>query len=111
MQIQIKLAETAAETDALFKLRHQVFAEEMGVYMPRPDGRLYDRYDTYATTNNIIAIDRNRVIGTIRLTSWSEAGMPAEEFFDIAPHVPEMGQVCCASMLCLEPEYRGRNNL
>jgi N-acyl-L-homoserine lactone synthetase len=111
MQIQIKLAETAAETDAVFKLRHQIFVEEMGVLKATPDGRLYDRFDAYASTNNIIALDQGRVIGGIRLTRWTEAGLPAEEFFDVTPHIPALRQVCCASMLCIEAGYRGRNNL
>jgi N-acyl-L-homoserine lactone synthetase len=111
MQIQIKLAETAGEADALFKLRHQIFVEEMAVLKATPDGRLYDRFDAYASTNNIIALHRGRVIGGIRLTRWTEAGMPAEEFFDVAPHVPALHQVGCAGMLCIEAGYRGRDNL
>src|SRR5262249_7293735 len=47
MTLRVRVAQTTAELDAVFRLRHQVFVEEEGYMPPRPDRRIADRFDAY----------------------------------------------------------------
>ena len=53
--------------DEYFRLRHEVFVEERGWHdLRRPDGREIDAYDNQNATY-LIALDKGRVIGGLRL--------------------------------------------
>lgn len=106
MGVRIKLAETTAERDALFRLRHKVMAEEEGYIPPTPGGRLYDRFDAYPTTANVIALVGDVVVGGIRFIEETEAGTTAEEYFDFRPHLPPDARPAASSMLVVSREYR-----
>jgi acyl-homoserine lactone synthase len=61
------ISEYASEIEAVWRLRHQVFVEEMGWRdLDRPDGREIDQFDTPATVH-LLAIDNGQVIGYSRL--------------------------------------------
>lgn len=112
MTIRIKLAQTTAELDDLFRTRHRVFVEEMR-YMPGThDGRILDRFDAFPTTANVVALFDGRVVGGLRLVEPSEAGAPADEYFDFRPYLPPGAtRVGSGSMLLLDPEYRNTPRL
>jgi GNAT superfamily N-acetyltransferase len=106
--VLIRVAETADDLDRLFQARHRVFVEDDRYLEPRPDGRLYDRFDAYPTTQNLIAEDDGRVVGGLRLTEHSPAGTPPDEFFDFMPFLPEgTTRFGSLSKLFLERPYRG----
>jgi N-acyl-L-homoserine lactone synthetase len=106
MTVRIKLAETADEVDAVFRLRHQVFVEEEQMRPPQPDGRMSDRFDAYPTTSNVIAIADGEVVGTLRGAQRTSAGTPADEWFDFRPHLPAGSSDIAAGMLAVSRPYR-----
>lgn len=112
MAVRIKLATTAAERDALFRVRHRVYVEQCGYLPPRPDQRIYDRFDAFPDTTNVIAVADGQVIGGVRLAEPSAAGTPADEYFDFGPFLPpDATRVGSASMLCLDHAHRHRKRL
>lgn len=116
MTARIKIATTPEEIDAVFQLRHRVYVEEEGYMSPRPDGRIYDRFDALPTTANVIAMVGGRVVGTMRVTEDSRVGTSADTFFDFAPYLAARGlgaehRVGAASQLAVEREYRKKPGL
>ncbi len=107
MGVRIQLAETAAHLDALFRLRHRIFAEEKGYLSHRPDGRVVDRFDAFPTTANLVALVGDRVVGAARFVEAGPEGTPADEYFDFSAFLPSGARVASGGMLCLEPRLRG----
>ncbi len=107
MPIRVKIANTPSELDGLFKARHRVFAEEEGYFPCNEGGRIFDQFDSFPTTANLVAIVNQQVVGGLRLTRWSEAGTSSDDFFDFSPYVKgEPDRVATVSMFCLRKEYR-----
>lgn len=106
MTVNIKLAERTEEIEGVFRLRHQVMAEEEGYLDASLDGRFFDRFDAYPTTGNVIAVVGNEVVGAIRFIEESAAGTTAEEFFDFRPFLPPGARPAASSMLVVAREYR-----
>jgi N-acyl-L-homoserine lactone synthetase len=104
--ICIKYGETTDEIDGIFRTRHKVYVEEEGYMAAQPDGRVYDRFDAYPTTVNVIAVDDGRVVGGARFCVASTAGTPTDAFFDVAAYLPEHRKSGSGSMLCVERAYR-----
>jgi N-acyl-L-homoserine lactone synthetase len=107
MPIRIKVAKSPSELDGLFKTRHAVFVDEESYLKARPNKMIFDKYDTFPTTSNVVAMVNNKCVGGLRVTEWSEGGLPSDEFFDFGPYLPgkEM-KIASASMLCLQRKYR-----
>jgi N-acyl-L-homoserine lactone synthetase len=106
MTICIKYAQATDEIDGIFRTRHKVYVEEEGYMAAQPDGRVYDRFDAYPTTVNIIAVDDGRVVGGARFCAPSTAGAPPDDFFDFAAYLPDQARGGSGSMLCVERAYR-----
>ena len=106
MTVRIRLARTTDELDQVFALRHRVMVDEEG-YMPaQPDGRLFDRFDAYPTTGNVIALVGGRIVGAVRLIERTPAGASADEFFDFRPFLPPAARDVTGGMLVLERAHR-----
>ncbi len=107
MPIRVKIASNPLELDGLFKARHRVFVEEEGYFAPHPHGRIFDQYDAFPTTTNLVAMVNGEVVGGLRLTEWSEGGSPCDNFFDFRSRIPEDAvKIVTTSMLCLQREFR-----
>jgi N-acyl-L-homoserine lactone synthetase len=106
MTHRIRLAETAADLDALFRLRHRVYAEEKGWLPGQADGRIADRFDALPHTANIVAVIEGRVVGGVRFVEAGPLGTPADHYFDFSPFLPPGARVGSGGMLCLEPDLR-----
>lgn len=111
MSARIKVATTPEEIDAVFQVRHRVYVEEEGYMSPRPDGRIYDRFDAFPTVANIIAVVGDRVVGTIRFMEESPAGTSPDTYFDFSPYLPTGQKVGASAQLAVEREYRRRPGL
>ena len=112
MPIRVKIASTPTELDGLFRARHDVFVEEEGYFKKTPNGRIYDQFDAFPTTVNLIAIVNQEVVGGLRLTENSAAGLPTDDFFDFSPYMPEeAARAASASMLCMRREFRSVHRL
>lgn len=110
MSVRVKLAVTAAEVRALLETRHTVFVEEEG-YLPPQGGAIVDLFDALPTTANLVAVSDGEVCGGVRVTLESDAGMPADAFFDFRAVVPPDARVASSSMLCLRRSVRGQSRL
>lgn len=107
MPIRVKIASNPLELDGLFKTRHKVFVEEEGYIKAESNGRIFDQYDAFPSTANLVAMVNREVVGGLRLTEWSEGGAPSDTFFDFRSVIPEdSAKVATASMLCLNKEFR-----
>ncbi len=107
MSVRIKIAQTAEKTDQLFCARHKIFAEEEGYFKPNSEGRIFDQFDAFPSTVNIIAMVDQDVVGGVRITECTDAGTPSEHLFDFGPHIPsDATKVAAASMLCIRQQYR-----
>jgi N-acyl-L-homoserine lactone synthetase len=104
--ICIKYAKSTDEIDGIFRTRHKVYVEEEGYMAAQSEGRIYDRFDAYPTTVNIIAVDDRRVVGGARFCVPSTAGTPTDDFFDFGTYLPEHAKGGSGSMLCVERAYR-----
>ena len=112
MRVHVKVAKTPKEIDGVFRVRHRVFIEEDGKFPFQSDKRLYDYFDTLPTTVNIIAMVDDTVIGCLRMTEWSEVGLPADHYFDFKPLLPDnIGKLASVSMFALLSEYRSNMQL
>lgn len=112
MRVHVKVAKSPKELDGVFQVRHKVFIEEDGKFPATQDKRLYDYYDTMPTTVNIIAMVDDKVIGCLRMTEWSEVGLPADHYFDFKPYLPDdIGKLASVSMFCLLSEFRSNMHL
>jgi CRP-like cAMP-binding protein len=74
----------------------------------RPDGRIFDQFDAYPGTVNIVAVVADTVIGAIRYMQPTEAGSSVEEFFDPRPLAPRGARLAVGSLLVVDPAYRGQ---
>ncbi|MEN0065321.1 MAG: cyclic nucleotide-binding domain-containing protein [Myxococcota bacterium] len=111
MTIRIKVAQAPADLRALFAVRHRVFVEEEGYMPPARGGEIVDVYDTLPTTANLCAIVDGEVAGGIRITLDSDAGVPADDFFDFRAHMPGDARVASCGMMCLRRENRDNPRL
>ncbi len=110
MSIRVKIAHQPREIKDLLSVRHCVFVEEDG-YLSDQGGYIVDAYDALPTTVNFIALDGDEVIGGVRLTEDSEAGMASDPFLDFRPILPSEARLISCSMLCLREAYRGNLKL
>jgi hypothetical protein len=106
MGVRIKVAATTEELDELFQVRHRVFVREKRYFSPFSDERLLDRFDTFPTTANIVALHLGHVVGGVRIVEPSERGVPADELFDFRPYLPEGAIAGSGSILVMEEEFR-----
>ena len=107
MSVRIKIAETPEEMENLFRARHTIFVEEEKYFEPRPEGQIYDQFDAFPSTVNLIAQVGQEVVGGLRITEHSAAGTPSEHLFDFSHHIPKNASVVAsASMLCMKAKYR-----
>lgn len=106
MPITIQLANTPALCDAVLKVRHDVFSGEENDLSSGGDGRIVDRFDTYPTTHNFVAMDGPTAVGAMRLIFDSDVGLAADQYYDFRSHVPNDGLLAHAGMFCVRRAYR-----
>lgn len=61
--LQFKIATEAAEFEAIHRLNHRTFAEEIPQHAPRDDGRLMDRF--HPENTYVVCLDEGRLVGMI----------------------------------------------
>jgi L-ornithine Nalpha-acyltransferase len=117
--LQVRLAETAADVDAVQALRYRVFYESLGA-RPLPEmlrrRRDFDRFDN--DCDHLLVLDRgngrgsNPVVGTYRLLRRDAArrlgGFYSADEYDIAPLVAHEGEILELGRSCVDAAYRQR---
>ena len=117
--LQVRLAETAADIDAVQALRYRIFYESLGA-RPLPEmlrrRRDFDRFDN--DCDHLLVLDRrksrgsNPVVGTYRLLRRDVArrlgGFYSADEYDIAPLVAHKGGILELGRSCVDAAYRQR---
>src|SRR5271154_7451508 len=117
--LEVRLAESAAEVDASQALRYRVFYEEMGAE-PTPEmarrERDFDRFDEVA--DHLLVLDHTRgrgpeaVVGTYRLIRRSAAARAGRFYsaaeYDIATMIAYPGEILELGRSCVDVMARGR---
>jgi hypothetical protein len=113
--VEIRIAETVDQKEAVFRFRYAIYVEEMGRYKDvadRVDRRLADPEDDWSWIS--YALDGDEIVGTLRLT-WGGAGFSDRQvrqyglqpFLDELPHeVLAVGERAMVS-----PTWRGEDLL
>ena len=110
MSVRVKMATAPEEIRSLMGIRHQVLVEENGDLAPQ-GGTIVDLYDTLPTTEHLIATAHGEVIGGVRVTKDSPAGMPADGYFDFRLLLPDGAQLATCSMVCLRSSEQTSDRL
>jgi len=105
MPIKITVAKTPELIDEVFKIRHKVFVEEEGFMKSTPDKRLIDRFDAYPTSTNLVVMDNEQVVGSLRMTLDSAVGT-SDEYYNYKEHMPQDSHVMHCNMYCVSRDYR-----
>lgn len=88
MSVRIKITRNATELNHVFRLRHNVYVEQEGVYDTRHDDAtsLVDRFDAFPPVANIIAYSGQVPIGTLRMNLDTGEGLPPDELYDFTEY-------------------------
>jgi N-acyl-L-homoserine lactone synthetase len=115
--ITVRWAETDAERLQLYRLRARIFFGE-DILRGNRGAELFDIYDCYRSTRNVVAVQidtegSSRVVGGCRLTHPADGiGILDSPLYDFRPLVgPDGPTTALGSMLCVEPEARGRHDI
>jgi aspartate aminotransferase-like enzyme/ribosomal protein S18 acetylase RimI-like enzyme len=101
--LTFKIADTAAEIEAIHRLNHRTFAEEIPQHRPDPRGRLVDRF--HAENTYAICLDGPALVGMV-------AGRCARPFSldgklrRLDTHLPAGRTPVEVRLLAIEPRYR-----
>ncbi|MBA3047132.1 cyclic nucleotide-binding domain-containing protein [Patescibacteria group bacterium] len=82
--IEIRVAKSKEDLEAVYKLRHDTYVKRDGKFNPEdfPDGMMSDKFDAHSII--LIAIKDDIPIGTIRCTEdIPEIGLPIDRHYDI----------------------------
>ena len=119
--LEVRLARSAEDVDAVQALRYRVFYEEMAA---DPSGEMaarardFDRFDSYC--DHLMVIDHDRsagdnVVGTYRLLRRSVAdahgGFYSSWEYDIDPIVAHPGEILELGRSCVDAAYRNGTTL
>lgn len=108
----IKTLSAPEELEAGFRLRHDVYCDELK-WVPRsPDGMEKDFYDSFSECIGVYELPEQKLIGHIRLTASPNPFMIDKEFACLMPeglHVRKGPDVSEVTRLCVEKESRSGN--
>ena len=107
MPINFCLAKTTEQIDSVFKLRHLVFAEQEKSLRAKTEGRLYDRFDAFPSTVQMMAQSKEQTIGAMRFSIDDTCGLPADEYFDFRALIPSDAKIMHVGMFCVHRDFRG----
>jgi GNAT superfamily N-acetyltransferase len=111
VRTEIRLARTDGEYRAAFALRAQVFFSE-GILDrdrhrdDRNDGLLVEIFDALPSSQLVVAVSGDRVVGTVRVTIQGEAPVPYEAYGITDAVLPDGAVVASGSLLCVAPGFR-----
>lgn len=98
-----------AEVDAAQRLRHRVFAGELGAALPHPD-RDIDRFDAFCDHLVVREDATGEIVGTYRMLPPDRAvaagGLYAEGEFDLGSLAPLRGSLVETGRSCVHPDHR-----
>jgi histidinol-phosphate/aromatic aminotransferase/cobyric acid decarboxylase-like protein/GNAT superfamily N-acetyltransferase len=105
-RVQIGLA-TAEDREDIYRIRHAVYAREIGQHPENPQGTLRDSLDAFNVY--LVAKVGRQIVGFISITPPSEAGFSIDKYFnrDEVPLAFDRG-LYEVRLLTVVPDYRKR---
>jgi histidinol-phosphate/aromatic aminotransferase/cobyric acid decarboxylase-like protein/N-acyl-L-homoserine lactone synthetase len=70
---------TERDRETIYRLRHDVYAHELGQYSPNTTGRLTDSLDAF--NHYIVAADGDRIVGFVSITPPGGPGYSVDKYF------------------------------
>jgi len=100
------MAESAVEREDAFKLRYEIFVEELGYnILPNEERKLIDQFDD--TSHIIVAYDDGRLVGSLRSNGAYEGKLPFEDESEIKTRFKlAYPMVSTTSKIAIRKEYR-----
>ncbi len=111
----IKTARSKAEKEQVYRLRHQVYCEELAFEPVRPAGLELDQYDRRSVHCLLEHQQSQSSAGTLRLIACNDTTehLPLEHYFqqnftrpEFAPDMFDREQICELSRLAVAPAFR-----
>jgi Cyclic nucleotide-binding domain/Acetyltransferase (GNAT) domain len=113
--VEIRIAETIDEREAVFRFRYTIYVEEMGRYehvADRVDRRLADPEDEWSWIS--YALDGSEIVGTLRMT-WGGAGFSDRQVrqYGLQPFLDELPRdvLAVGERTMVSPMWRGEDLL
>ena len=113
--VEIRIAETVDEKEAVFRFRYAIYVEEMGRYKhvaDRVDRRLADPEDEWSWIS--YALDGDEIVGTLRMT-WGGGGFSDRQVrqYGLQPFLDELPREVLAvgERTMVSPTWRGEDLL
>jgi CRP-like cAMP-binding protein len=111
MPIRLKIANSASDKAAVYRLRHRIFVEEEQRFI-HSGNHIIDQYDSFTETTNILALLEDRPIGSIRVIMENAVGSPTDAFFDFSEFRLQLDGHCAyIGWLCCEKKFRSHPGL
>jgi acyl-phosphate glycerol 3-phosphate acyltransferase len=101
--LQIKIADEAWEFEAIHRLNHRTFVEEIPQHERRPDGRLVDRF--HAENTYLIALRDRQLVGMIALRARRPFSLDAK-VDGLDRFLPHGHRPIEARLLAVDPAFR-----
>ena len=109
MTIQVKTAVTEAEKEAIYRLRYEIYIEELGDHEKTDDGSLFDEMDSQARL--LMALDGEELVGTLRINWPGDGPFPPKfyKYYDLDRFLPVVSeeQIIVFDRFAVMPAYRG----
>lgn len=102
---KFKIAETEEELEASFRLVYESYVE-LGYCDPNPHKLRATVYHALSTTTTLIALDGDRVIGTLTIVRDNLFKLPLEKVFDISALRKDARRTAEITSLVIHPDYR-----
>lgn len=109
--LEVRLAASMGEVRAAQRLRHRIFAEEMGARLESAEpGIDADRFDPYCEHLIVRRCDTAEVVGCYRILTDEQAyragGYYSQSEFDLTRILPLAGRTMEVGRSCVHPDYR-----
>lgn len=104
----IKTLSTHEEMEAAFRLRHEVFVDELKWVPTSPDGMERDAYDAFAHPIGVFD-ESTKLIGYVRLIPAPQPFMIEKEFSCLMPKdkpFRKLSNMAESTRICIQKEYR-----
>lgn len=110
-RMRVELAISAADIEQSFRLRHQVFIEEMGARNAQAaEGRESDRFDAFCHHLVVRDEDSDRIVACTRILTDTQAkvagGFYSDDEFDLDAIRQIPGRIMEVGRTCVHPDYR-----
>ncbi len=113
-KLTAKLATTELERDAVFKLRYEIFNEELGEGIPENQRTQRDQDPFDQNCHHLMLLDKDRVVATARLLHGANkpaVGFYTETEFNISALNLPVNQTCELGRVCVDADYRKQTTL